>query len=152
MHSGLAGFSNLTHTHTQPGQGQKPGWVTQTHVIHYPGLAHWRAVKHVFHYLRGTAEVRLVYCRDAFDAQQLFSAFVDADNAGNPDNGCSTGGYALLIAGGAASWSSRLQNITAQLMTEAEYVAAVDAGKDVVWITPLQICLLSHVTSPRIPP
>ena len=102
-----------------------------------PGLAHWRAVKHVFRYLRGTAEARLVYRRDAFDAQQLFSAFVDADHAGNPDNGRSTGGYALLIAGGAVSWSSRLQTITALSTTEAEYVAAVDAGKDVVWMRQL---------------
>jgi len=44
-----------------------------------PGLAHWRAVKHVFCYLHRTAEARLVYRHDAFDAQQLFSAFVDAD-------------------------------------------------------------------------
>jgi len=102
-----------------------------------PGLAHWRAVKHVFRYLRGTAEARLVYRRDAFDAQQLFSAFVDADHAGNPDNGRSTGGYALLIAGSAVSWSSRLQTITALSTTEAEYVAAVDAGKDVVWMRQL---------------
>jgi len=102
-----------------------------------PGLAHWRAVKHVFRYLRGTAEARLVYRHDAFDAQQLFSAFVDADHAGNPDNGRCTGGYALLIAGGAVSWSSRLQTITALSTTEAEYVAAVDAGKDVVWMRQL---------------
>jgi len=34
-----------------------------------PGLAHWRAVKHVFRYLRGTAEARLVYRRDAFDVE-----------------------------------------------------------------------------------
>jgi len=66
-----------------------------------PGLLHWHAVKHVFRYLRGTAEAQLVYCCDAFDAQQLFSAFVDADHAGNPDNSHSTGRYALLVAGGA---------------------------------------------------
>ena len=54
------------------------------------GLAHWRAVKHVFCYLHWTAEARLVYCGDAFDVQQLFSAFVDADHAGNLDNRRST--------------------------------------------------------------
>jgi len=61
----------------------------------------------------------------------------NADHAGNPDNGHPTGGYALLIAGGAVSWSSRLQTITALSTTEAEYVAAVDAGKDVVWMCQL---------------
>ena len=102
-----------------------------------PGIAHWNAVKHLMRYLQGTKDARLVYRRDAFDAKAFFTAYVDADHAGNIDTGRSTGGYALLIAGGAVSWQSRLQTITALSTTEAEYVAAVDAGKDVVWMRQL---------------
>ena len=102
-----------------------------------PGNAHWLAVKHLFRYLQGTKDARLVYRRDAFDPTALFSSFVDADHAGNPDNGRSTGGYVLLIAGGAVSWSSRLQSITVLSTTEAKYVSAVDAGKDVIWMRQL---------------
>jgi len=42
--------------------------------------------------------------------------------------------HALLIAGDAGCWSSQLQTITALWTTEAEYVPAVDAGNDVVWM------------------
>jgi len=53
---------------------------------------------------------------------------------GNVNNEHSTGGNVLLIAGAAVSWSSRLQTITALSTTEAEYVAAVDTGKEVAWM------------------
>ena len=52
----------------------------------------------------------------------------------NTDNGCSTGGYLLCIGGGAFSWSSRLQSLVLQSTTEAEYIAAVDAGWEMVWM------------------
>jgi len=75
-----------------------------------------------------------VATRDLFDPRNIFTAYCDADHAGNIDNGRFTGGYVLLIAGAAVSWSSHLQTITALSTTEAEYVAAVDAGKEVAWM------------------
>ena len=94
-------------------------------------------MKHLLRYLQGTKDARLVYRRDQFDPRNIFTAYCDADHAGNVDNGRSTGGYVLLIAGAAVSWSSRLQTITALSTTEAEYVAAVDAGKEVAWMRQL---------------
>ena len=35
------------------------------------------------------------------------------------------------------SWSSRLQTLTALSTTEAEYISAVEAGKEVVWMRQL---------------
>jgi len=102
-----------------------------------PGIKHWNAVKHLFRYLQGTKDARLVYRRDLFDPRGIFTAYCDADHASNVDNGCSTGGYALIIAGAAVSWSSRLQTITALSTTEAEYVSAVDTGKEVAWMQQL---------------
>jgi len=102
-----------------------------------PGVKHWNAVKHLLRYLQGTKDARLVYRCDLFDPRNIFTAYCDADHAGNVDNGRSTGGYVLLIAGAAVSWSSRLQTITALSTTEAEYVAAVDAGKEVAWMRQL---------------
>jgi len=104
-----------------------------------PGVKHWNAVKHLLRYLQGTKDVRLVYQRDLFNPRNIFTVYCNANHAGNVDNGCSTGGYVLLIVGTAVSWSSRLQTITTLLSTEAEYVAAVDAGKEVAWT-----CQLLH--------
>ena len=78
-----------------------------------PGIVHWQAVQHLFSYLQGTKDVRLVYQGALHDPAAIFTAYSDSDHAGNPDNGRSTGGYALCIGGGAVSWSSRLQTITA---------------------------------------
>ena len=37
------------------------------------------------------------------DSSQLFITYTDADYGGNPDNGCATGGYAVVIGSGAPS-------------------------------------------------
>jgi hypothetical protein len=66
-----------------------------------PGPAHWKAVKHLFCYLKGTADLRLVYAPDA--SGKLFTSYSDADHGGNPDNGRSTSGYILKIGTGAIS-------------------------------------------------
>jgi len=74
-----------------------------------PGIEHWKAVKHLFRYLKGSLDYKLVY--GPSDSPQLFTTYTDADHGGNPDNGRSTGGYAIVIGGGAVSWSSRLQPV-----------------------------------------
>ena len=97
-----------------------------------PGIQHWNAVKHFFHYLKGTLDYKLAY--RPTDSSQLFITYTDADHGENPDNGCSTGGYAVVIGGGAVSWSSQLQPVVTLSTTEAAYIAAVEAGKELVWM------------------
>ena len=46
---------------------------------------------------------------------------------------------------GAVSWSSKLQNVVALSTTEAEYMAAVQAGKEIKWMRNLMHELLSGV-------
>jgi hypothetical protein len=77
-------------------------------------------------------DMKLVYGPD--DSSEMFTSYSDADHGGNPDNGRSTGGYILKIGSGAVSWSSKLQSLVALSTTEAEYIAAVDAGKEIVWM------------------
>ncbi|KAJ3501517.1 hypothetical protein NMY22_g18902 [Coprinellus aureogranulatus] len=48
------------------------------------------------------------------------------------DTGRSTGAYVTTMAGGAISWSSKLQTIVCLSSTEAEYIAAVEAGKEIL--------------------
>ena len=50
------------------------------------------------------------------------------------DTSRSTSGYVMTYAGGAVSWQSRLQKAVALSTTEAEYMAVVEAGKEVIWM------------------
>jgi hypothetical protein len=97
-----------------------------------PGPLHWKAVKHLLRYCKGTMDIKLVY--GPSNSSESFTSYSDADHGGNPDNGRSTGGYLLKIGSGAVSWSSKLQSLVALSTTEAEYIAAVDAGKEIVWM------------------
>jgi len=96
-----------------------------------PGMAHWKAVKHLFRYLKGTMDHQLIFAPSP--SNELFEFFSDADHTGNSDNGKSTSGYLVRMGTGAVSWSSKLQTIVTLSTTEAEYVVAVHAGKEVIW-------------------
>ena len=98
-----------------------------------PGLQHWKAVKHLFCYLKGTLDHKLTYSPMP-NSTELFTTFTDADHGGNPDNGRSTSGYVVKMGTGAISWCSRLQSIVALSTTEAEYVAATTAGQEILWL------------------
>jgi hypothetical protein len=39
-----------------------------------------------------------------------------------------------MMAGGAIGWGSKLQSIVALSTTEAEFVSAVEAGKEIIWM------------------
>ncbi|KAK8681086.1 hypothetical protein V6N13_053493 [Hibiscus sabdariffa] len=70
-----------------------------------PGEGHWTAVKNILKYLRRTKDVFLVY-----------------------------GGEEKLRIKGTVSWKSSKQDIVADSTTEAEYVSASEATKEIVWI------------------
>ena len=50
------------------------------------------------------------------------------------DTSRSTSEYVMTYAGGAFSWQSRQQKTVALSTTEAEYMAAVEAGKEILWM------------------
>jgi hypothetical protein len=83
-------------------------------------------------YVKGTIDLKLVYRPDS--SGQLFTSFSDADHGGSKDTGKSTGGYLIKVGTGAISWRSKLQPLVALSTTEAEYIAAVEAGKEIFWL------------------
>jgi len=79
-----------------------------------PGKEHWRAVKQVFRYLRGTSDYGLCYQgRLRLDRVLDICSFVDADWARDLDQRQSTSGYVFNLFGGAVSWISKRQSVVA---------------------------------------
>jgi hypothetical protein len=54
--------------------------------------------------------------------------------AGDKDSRRSTTGYVFTIGGIAVSWISKLQKVVSLSTTEAEYVVATEASKEMIWL------------------
>jgi hypothetical protein len=93
---------------------------------------------HLVRYLLSTKDTGLTYVR-APSPTVLFSAegFCDSDYAGDVESRRSTTGYIFKAAGGAISWSSRIQPTVATSTMEAEYMSAASAAKEALWIRKL---------------
>ncbi|RVW74857.1 Retrovirus-related Pol polyprotein from transposon TNT 1-94 [Vitis vinifera] len=90
-----------------------------------PGKQHWEAVKWILRYLKGSLDTCLCFTGVSLKLQ----GYVDADFAGDIDSRKSTTGFVFTLGGTAISWVSNLQKIVTLSTTEAEYVAATEAGK-----------------------
>jgi len=95
-----------------------------------PGQEHWKALKHLFRYVKGTVDHKLTY-KGNLASDELFLTYTDASHGDCVDTGRSTAGYVTMM-GGAVGYS-KLQTIVALSTTEAEFMAAVEAGKEIAW-------------------
>ena len=93
------------------------------------GEVHWEAMKHVFWYLSGAWHYALTYGGEKHD----LVGYTDADRA-SQDHHWAISGHAFLIDGGAISWSSHKQELVTLSTVEAEYVAAMHAAKECIWL------------------
>jgi hypothetical protein len=97
----------------------------------HPGPEHWKAIKHLFRYLRSTINYRLTYTPNT-SAPKPFYAYSNADHSGNCNNGCSMLAYIVKIGSGAILWMLRLQPIVVLSTTEAKFIAAASVGQEVI--------------------
>jgi hypothetical protein len=95
-----------------------------------PGLKHWEAIKKVLRYLRGTKNIMLTYRKSN---ELKFVGYADADFTGG-DLMKSTSGYIFTLAGGAISWKSYKQTITALSIMQAEFLSCYMAVGQTVWL------------------
>ena len=110
---------------TRPDISQAVGVVSR--FMANPGEEQWRVLKWVLRYLRRTSD----HCISFDGHEGSVCGYVDANYASDLDERRSTTGYVFTLAGGAISWMSKLQETVALSTTEAEYIAALDACKEV---------------------
>lgn len=95
------------------------------------GIQHWKAVKRIIRYLKGSINLKLVYSK--IGNQQL-SGYTDADWASDVDKRRSCTGYVFKMCNGAVSWNSKRQPTVAASSTEAEYMSLSSAVQEVMWL------------------
>ena len=98
-----------------------------------PGSVHEIAARRVLRYLRGTADLALVYSHSDEDVLRLI-AFADSDWASDPESRKSITGNLVMLSGGAISWRSKRQTGVATSSTAAEYVSASKCSDTLSWL------------------
>ncbi|GKB40596.1 retrovirus-related pol polyprotein from transposon TNT 1-94 [Tanacetum coccineum] len=122
-------------------------------LVYIPLGAHFRislkdclSMKWILKYLKGTADVGLVYGRDQGKHVDVDS-FVDADYAKDPDKDMSIIGYMFMVHGYVVSWKTTLQHVVALFTIETEYMALTKVVKKRIWLKGLLIELRINLRS-----
>lgn len=107
----------------------------------YPKEIHVNAVKRILKHLKGTMDYSIIFEKSQ---KQTFFCYSDSDYASDPETRRSTSGNVFMLGTSAISWASQRQKCVALSSTEAEYVAAAHAVKDMIWIDRLMVDIWSR--------
>jgi len=97
-------------------------------------LAHWTMVKRIIRYVKGTTNFGLYY---KSNVNLCLSVYSDSDYAGDLETRRSSSGHLFMLGLSTVSWQAQRQSIVTLSSTEAEYIAACEAVKGLVWINRL---------------
>ncbi|GKB30177.1 zinc finger, CCHC-type containing protein, partial [Tanacetum coccineum] len=90
-------------------------------------------VKNIMKYLLNTKDMFLV-CGGDTKRELRVSCYTDVGYLTDADDLKSQTGYVFVLNGGVVDWKSTKQSIFATSSTNAKYIVAFDASKEVVWI------------------
>ncbi|MCP3664820.1 MAG: DDE-type integrase/transposase/recombinase [Gammaproteobacteria bacterium] len=96
-----------------------------------PYGVHWKAVKRVLAYVKGTLDLGIKF---QADSEEYLVAYADADYAGDLDKRRSTSGNVMFCGGAPIAWLSQKQPVVALSTAEAEYVSLCESSKKIVWL------------------
>lgn len=89
-------------------------------------------VKRTLRYLKDTVNLGLFFKNKG--NINVLNVYTDSDYAGDKETRKSTTGYVCFLNDGSVSWCSRRQPIVALSSTEAEFIAAAEALKEVIYL------------------
>jgi hypothetical protein len=118
-----------------------------------PGPKHWAAVCKILRYLNHTRDFKLAYHKS--NPTDPVIGYTDSDFAPNYgdyfDNYRSTSGEIIGKSGNPLLWKSRRQPRVALSSAEAEYYAAADASKDLIFVDRIMQSLSDDQTIHAVP-
>jgi hypothetical protein len=95
-----------------------------------PGKEHWEETKWILRYLRGTATHALCFG----GSNTVLQGYIDSYMAGDKHSRRSTTWYAFTVGRTRLSWILKLQKGVSLSTTEAKYVVATKASKEMIWL------------------
>ena len=78
------------------------------------------------------------------DKKFVVKGYVDASFDTDPDDYKSQTGYVFILNSGAVSWCSSKQSVVEASTCEAEYIAALEAANEGVWMKGVHIRSRCH--------
>jgi len=102
--------------------------------MHSPQEHHWKAVKRILRYLKGTLDHGLLI---KHNTNNTIQGFCDSDWASDIDDKKSTTGCCVYFGSNLVSWSSHKQKVVSQSSTEAEYREIAVVLADIIWLQSL---------------
>ncbi|GJR33753.1 retrotransposon protein, putative, ty1-copia subclass [Tanacetum coccineum] len=98
-----------------------------------PGEPYWTAVKTILKYLRNNKDIFLVYGRNP-KAELRVDCYCDFGFETDRDDIKFQTVYVFILNGGVVDWKSSKQSTTTMSATEAEYIAALEAAMEAVFL------------------
>ena len=115
--------------------------------MNQPSKLHYAAAKRVLRYLQGTKKLGILYKKE--NGNNLVG-FTDSDWAGSLDDRKSTSGYIFCLGSNVIAWSSKKQKTVALSLAEAEYIVAIDAAYEAIWLRRLLSDLQQKIEEPTV--
>lgn len=114
---------------------------------HSPTDVHWKAVKLILRYLKGTIHhgVSLQGSKSL-----SLSCYTNADWASCPDDRRRTSGFCVFLGQSLISWTSSKQKVISRSSTKSEYRGVANAAAELIWIESLLKELLVPLSSPPV--
>jgi hypothetical protein len=104
--------------------------------LQYPGDAHLAAAYRVLVYVKGTLSQGLSWHDHGVGSRNKLSGWMDCDFDSDIDTRKSVTGYLMVLNGGPISWKASRQGGVTMSSSEAEFVAASQAGQEVLYLRP----------------
>lgn len=99
-----------------------------------PTTTHFKAVKRILRYVKGTIDFGLLY---PSSNEFKLVGYSDSDCGGDVDDRKSTTGFVFYLGSSAFTWSSKKQPIVTLSTCEAEYVTATSSVCHAIWLRKL---------------
>jgi hypothetical protein len=98
-----------------------------------PGDAHWKLLKHLIRYLKGTKNLALKYAFSSSEGSTI-NGYSDSSFADCIDSGRSTMAYTFFYGSALLSWYSKLGSYVTTCTNHSEYNALALASKEAEWL------------------